>query len=252
MTRLFAAELDKMVSTRLWLWLLAAAMAITAVLVSLAIGFSDTPETWTMPLETAAGQRTLFAIAASGAAPLAAVLGAVAMTGEFRHRTATATFLAVPRRGRVVAAKVAIYGAVGACYGLACLAVSVVVTLPWLTAKGIPITTGWLLETSAGVVATVAVYGVIGVGVGALVRDQAASVVGLLIYRFVIEPIFTQVPAFESWTRFLPGAADGALRGVTLTTTEYLVPWLGGVVLAAYGLAFAVAGASRTVRQDVT
>lgn len=101
MRRLIAAEVRKLATTRLWLWLLLASVAITALYAGLLIGFSDDPDTWTLPLSTPHGQRTLFATAAGGAAPLAAVLGAVGITGEFRHRTATATFLATPRRDHV-------------------------------------------------------------------------------------------------------------------------------------------------------
>jgi hypothetical protein len=48
----------------------------------------------TAPLTSPEGQRTLFAVASGGANTLVAVLAAIAITGEFRHKTATATFLA--------------------------------------------------------------------------------------------------------------------------------------------------------------
>jgi ABC-2 type transport system permease protein len=254
MPRLVAAEFHKLLTTRLWLWLLLGSMAITALYAGLNIAFSEDPDTWTLPLSTPEGQQTLFAVAAGGAGPLAAVLGAIGLTGEFRHRTATATFLATPHRGRVVVAKLVTYGLVGVGYGLACLGVVVAIALPWLAAKEIDVslTAHGLPGTMAGVVTAVAVYGLIGVGLGALLREQVATVVGLLIYLYVVEPILTRIPALEGWTMYLPGPAHSALTGVNLTNQEFLEPWQGGIALAAYSMAFAVAGTFLAVRRDVT
>jgi len=199
MTRLIAGEFHKLFTTRLWLWLLLAAVATTALYVSLDIAFADDPDTWTYPLSTEEGQRTLLAIGA-GVAPLVAVLAAIGLTGEFRHRTATATFLATPHRGRVVAAKLVTYALVGVGYAL------------------------------AGV----------------------ATVVGLLIYLFVVEHILTAIPALNSWTMYLPGKAQEALAGTTLTVQRVLEPWQGGILLAGYGLVLATAGTLLAVRRDIT
>lgn len=91
MRRLVGVELRKLLTVRLWVWLLLAATAITALVVSLQIAFADDPDTWTRPLHTIPGQRTLLAAAASASAPLAAVLGATGAAGEFRHSTAIPT-----------------------------------------------------------------------------------------------------------------------------------------------------------------
>ena len=181
MPRLLAGEFQKLLSTRLWLWLLLASAAITALYAGLGIAFADTPGTWTMPLSTPQGQRTLLAIGAGGA-PLVAVLGAIGLTGEFRHRTVTATFLATPHRGRVVGAKLATYGLVGAGYGLAGIAVTVAIALPWLASKDIHLVLdgGDVAASLVGVIAAMAILGMVGVGLGALVRKQVAAVVGLL------------------------------------------------------------------------
>jgi ABC-2 type transport system permease protein len=254
MRRLIAGEFHKLLATRLWLWLLLGSMAITALYASLQIAFSDDPDTWTLPLSTPDGQQTLFAAAASAASPLVAVLAAIGITGEYRHRTATTTFLATPHRGRVIAAKLITYGLVGIGYALACTVVVAAIAVPWLSAKDVDLTLAGngLPATMAGGIAAVTLYALIGVGLGALIREQVATVVGLLIYLFVIEAILTNIPALDAWTRYLPGPADNALTGITLTNQQYLQPWQGGLVLTAYCLLIAAAGTYLANRRDVT
>jgi len=254
MRRLIAGEFRKLFATRLWLWLLLAAMAIAGLYASLQIAFSDDPDTWTMPLSTSDGQQTLFAAAPSAANPLIAVLAAIGITGEYRHRTATTTFLATPHRARVIGAKLLAYAAVGVGYALVCTAVVTAIAVPWLSAKGIEVslTGNGLPGTIAGGIAAAAVYALIGVGLGALLREQVATVVGLLIYLFVLEPILTSLPALDSWTRYLPGPADNALTGISLTNQQYLQPWQGGLALASYCLVIAVTGTYLATRKDVT
>lgn len=254
MRRLIAAEVRKLATTRLWLWLLLASVAITALYAGLLIGFSDDPDTWTLPLSTPHGQRTLFATAAGGAAPLAAVLGAVGITGEFRHRTATATFLATPRRARVLVAKAVVYVGAGVGYGVACLATVAVIAVPWLSARDIDLVLlgAGLPGTYAGVATSVALYALVGLGLGALLREQVATVVGLLIYLFVVEPILTQISALDAWTAYLPGPAQNALTGITLTNQDFLEPWLGGVVLGCYVIVLVAVGSWTSSRRDIT
>jgi hypothetical protein len=253
MWRLVTAEFHKLATTRLWLWLLLGSVALTALYASLAIAFGDSPDNPTPPLASPAGQRTVFSVG-QGAGTLLAVLAAIGLTGEFRHQTATTTFLATPNRGQVVLAKLATYALVGIGYALVCIAITVAIALPWLDAKGIQVPVGGngIPATLAGVVAAVAIFGLIGVGLGALVREQAATVVGLLVYLFIAEPIVTRIPALSSWTIYLPGAAANALTQVAQANQNFLPPWQGGLVLAAYGLILAAAGTVLTIRRDVT
>ena len=92
---------------------------------------------------------------------------------------------------------------------------------------------------------------VVGVGVGALVRNQVGAVVGALVYLFVVEPIIRQVGAVDSAYKWTPG---GALEAMTATAQgpELLEPWQGALLLLGYGLAAAVAGTLLAVRRDIT
>src|SRR5258707_6624360 len=64
------------------------------------------------------------------------IFGILAVAGEYRHGTVTDTFLSFPDRGRVVAAKLAVYGLVGGVTGLVSSAVALAVTAAWWAAKG--------------------------------------------------------------------------------------------------------------------
>jgi ABC-2 type transport system permease protein len=134
-TGLVRAELRKLTTTRLWLWMLMLGLAMTGATTSAAIGFA---EPGPLGLQTAAGQRTVFA-QATATLVVIGILGIVAVTGEFTHQTATPTFLATPRRGRVVAAKLITYAAAGLAYAAACTSVVLAVALPWLAAKNVDV-----------------------------------------------------------------------------------------------------------------
>jgi ABC-2 type transport system permease protein len=254
MAALIAGEHRKLLSTRLWWWLLVAAMALTGLYAGLNIAFTDDPDNFAPHLSTPEGQQLLIAIAATPATTFGAVVAGIGLTGEFRHRTATATFLATPHRARVVGAKLAVYGAVGAGYAVACVGVVVAMSVPWLASKGIELslTRPGMPGTVAGVIAAGAAFGLLGVALGALLRDQVATVVGLLVYRFVAEPIVTSIPALHAWTLYLPGSAASALAGSTLENRDFLEPWQGGLVLAGYLVVLVAAGAALITRRDIT
>lgn len=252
MLRLVAAEFQKIATTRLWLWLLLASVAITALFASLAIAYAGVPGNPTPPLSSPGGQRTVLQVG-SAAGALVAVLGAIGLTGEFRHATASATFLATPRRARVMLAKLVTHTLAGLGYALVCIAVTLAIAVPWLAARGItlPLTGHGIPATLAGVAAAVTLFAIVGVGLGALLGEQVATVVGLLVYLFVVEPVVTRIPALDSWSVYLPGSAANALTRVTQGGQRFLEPWQGGAVLAAYAIAFALAGAIRLRHRDV-
>lgn len=254
MNRLIQAEFGKLFSTKLWLWLLLGALGFTALVVSVTIGFDGQQGNAAPSLATPAGQRNLFS-SAGAAAIFALILGIIAVTGEFRHQTVTPTFLATPHRGRVVIAKLVGYAVTGVGYGVLTIALAVAIALPWTSAKGIDLTLSenGIPEVLLGVAASVAVYAVLGVGVGALVRNQIAAVVGALVYLFVVENIVLLVPVLRDYYKWFPGGANSALTGnFQPGATELLEPWQGGLLLAGYALVFAILGTWLSVRRDVT
>lgn len=253
MIRLIEGEFRKLFTTKLWLWMALGAVAITAMFMSFTIALDGSEGNPQPLLSTPEGQRNLFSVAgASGVFVL--ILGIIAITGEFRHQTVTPTFLATPRRGRVVIAKLVTYALAGIGYGVLVTAFSIALSLPWLAAKDVDISlsANGIPGAIGGVIAGIAVYCVLGVGVGALVRNQIAAIVGSLVYLFVVEAFAANLPTIRDYYKYFPGGANAALTGSTQPGTTLLEPWQGGLLLVAYGVVFAVAGSWLAVRRDVS
>jgi len=249
MTRLVRAEFAKLGTTR-FIYGLAAGMAAFAVLAVVAVG-------------TAAGTQGNPSLSADSlpmfvAGPVALVsgaallLGILGVAGEFRHQTISQTFLVTPDRGRVVAAKLVAYPLAGIALALTTLAVTAAVGAGWLAAKGI---TPSLLDARLGRVVGVALLGaglcgLVGVGVGALVRNQVAALVGTLVWVLVVEGLLMGLVNAPSLGRWLPSAAAAA--AITSPGGAHLSRLAGTLVFAGYGLALALAGTRLMVRRDIT
>jgi len=248
MTRLVQAELLKLWTTRTARVLLALTAAGTAALVTLVLALAGRPGQPTL------GDDALRQLVGVPNGPLtlaALVLGVLGMAGELRHGTATATFLATPVRGRVVAAKLAAAALAGLAMALVATAVGLAVGLPWLHAKGIGagLADPGLGLRVAGLAAAVALYAVLGTGLGALVGNQFAAVVVGLLWLHGVEAILVGMLHRPGLGRWLP---EGAATALTAPGDGTLPMWAGGLLFAAYGLALALLGGRLMVRRDLT
>ena len=138
MTRLVRAELLKLRTMRVTYGLLAAAAAVTALFSSLQASGAGRS---VPPVSTAAGLSDVTTVGGV-AMILAAVLGVIVTSGEFRHTNVTLTYLATPDRRRVLGAKAIATAFVGACYGLAAGIVATAVGLAFVAAHGNAVTVG--------------------------------------------------------------------------------------------------------------
>jgi ABC-2 type transport system permease protein len=184
------------------------------------------------------------------AAALLLVLGIVATTGEHRHGTITSSLLASPDRRRLIGAKLLAYFITGALLGVAAVLATLAVAVPWLSARDAPLDlldAGDYLGLLAQGVAVSALSGAVGVGIGAIVRNQVAAVVGTLIYLFVLEPVIGVISSDAA--AYTIGGSQSALTAAPVE--DALAPLPGGLLLAAWALLLAVVGAELEERRDV-
>ena len=179
----------------------------------------------------------------------AGLVGAMSITGEIRHGTIRPTFLFTPRRGRVVTAKIVASALIGIVFGLVAVGAAVGVGSAVLAARGITITldSGDYTLMPAGGIAAAALWAPLGLGIGAVLRNQVATLVAIFLWLFFIENLLIDfVPGVG---KFAPGAAAVAITGLDPETL--LAPALGALLLVLYAAAAAAAGAIATLRRDV-
>lgn len=209
---------------------------------------------WALPardLTTAARQRQILGPGEIIGTLLAALLGAMSITGEIRHGTIRPTLLVAPRRVRVITAKVWASMLGGAGFGLAAGALAIATSTAALGARGITIRLhlGDYLLPLLGGAAAAALWAAIGVGVGAIVRNQVATLIGLSAWLLFVENLLLGDLTNINVGRFLPGAAASAIAGQK-PDTPLLAPAIAVILLVLYAAAAAL-GWLATNRRDV-
>jgi hypothetical protein len=240
MTRLLHAELLKLRSTRTFATLAGCAVAVALLVVILA--------TTVAPIEEV-GLRGLLLSNPGGI--FIWLLGAIGITGEWRHRTIASSVLAAPDRARLLTAKTL-------AYALAGVVVALVVTASMMLA-------GTLIVSSRGG-ATLGLVGLadvlwrnlvvagllaaLGVGVGALLRHQVVTVTALLLLGFVIEPLL--LPLIPEVMRFGPTVgAPGAILGSQFPGIALLEPGFAVAVSVVWATATLASAAAVLRRRDL-
>lgn len=250
MIRLIRAEFLKARTTQVWFWLLLGTIAISALLVVGQIAPQD-------GVRDASDVPNLFA-SSSTAYIVVFVLGVLGVTTEFRYQTITATVLQTPSRWSIVTAKMITYAVLGVGYALVAVGVQLAVAVPWLSSKDISVDFGNSAVRHAiiGVFAVVALFGIVGLGVGALLRNQIVAVVVGILFLLIIEHIFVAIPVVKNIWPYLPDpAAQGILHTSgedTVNDVHLLSTWTGLGVLLLWAFVPAVVGAAFSMNRDIT
>jgi ABC-2 type transport system permease protein len=247
MKELIRAELQKLRTTRVFWGYVAAALAFVPV----SIALSMTTENDAAPLTSSEGLRGVFSAASAGGL-LVLLIGITMAAGEFRHNTATPTFLITPDRRRVIAAKLVAGGVVGVLVAAVASLVTLAVALPWLATRDIDVN---LLSADIGVpilgalIAT-GLAAAVGIGLGALMPNQTLAITVVIVWTSVVESLL--VGFLPEVGRWLPTGAASALGG-TVTAEGGLLPfWGAALVLTGYGLALAGVGTRLITRREIT
>ncbi|WP_350347771.1 ABC transporter permease [Agromyces sp. G08B096] len=265
MSRLLHGELVRLAATRLPVWTAVVAVAAGASITGLLALVGPEHATPPMPgIDTADGVALVLGINAM-LLFLPALIGTVAVTSEYRHRTIGTTFLVAPRRARVLVAKLGVYSLVGLAYGAVTAASAGLALAGAAAVRGVPlgVTPAELGALLVRLALAAAVYTAIGVAIGALARHQLVAIGIVLGVFYFLEPLLMLVPGVNAVYAVLPGGATAALLASTflgeavaaevpmLLAPQHLSAAGGALLLLAYAAAAAVAAVAVPLRRDL-
>jgi ABC-2 type transport system permease protein len=240
-TRLLRGELIKVRSTRTALGFGAASVLLVIAFVLLTSLAADP--------ETLNDKRDALNVGGALAIPLL-VFGIVGATGEFRHRTLAPAVLIAPDRVRLTVARLAAYVLTALAVCVAMLVAALVIGVPILAGQPGPDLGGkQFVQVIGGGLLAVGLVTALGVGIGVLVRNQVAAVVGILVWIFIVEPLIPLLSEDVASYGILNSAGSVGVGG---GVAEDAVPFAASLAaLASWALVFVVAGVLVDRRRDV-
>jgi len=250
---LIRSEVLKIRSTQVWFWMVLLSLAFTALGTIIAVvqgiqshhdgNFVDYYSIFTQ---------------SQGASVALLVLGLLGLTTEFRHKTITPTLLATPNRWLLLTGKAASYAIFAVIFAIVCVIANFAIATVWLSAASVPVefghgVPGGVLKAFASLVLT----GMFGLGLGALIRNQAAAMVFGIVYFFVLDPVLNFTPWIRKVYAYTPGGAikaftsNGHVDGMP-GDVHLLSPAVGGVLFLVWSLVLLAAGGQASLRRDIS
>ena len=249
MSALVRAELLKVRTVRSWWAYLIAIVLFTGIGVAGEIGSAQNESRSTLGFQLGLVDSVAVAVL------FAIILGITIVTNEFRHGTVTPTFLAEPRRERVILSKAiaAVLVAIG--FALLSLAVVAAVAIPWLTILDVQLQLGdgEFLSRAGEQLLSVVLWVLMGVAIGTVVHSQVAALVGTLIWIFLGETLLVGLFGLvdmDGVAAYLPFHALDSADG---SGGENRLSYEGGIAVTLGWIALlGGAGIWRTRRRDIS
>lgn len=242
MISLIQAEVRKYTTTRL-VWGMALAMfllgaifsAITAAfLIYGSIEINDAKVDPTALIEPLTLARMVYTGGIQIGYLLALVIGVLNIGGEFRHKTLSGTFLATPVRSKVIAAKVVALIVIAAGNAVVHVAGCLIGggTLLLINDFALFPEPWQLLRTFAMVALVLALWMLMGLGIGVLIPNQVAALFVAVAAAWIVEPVLGILLPLTSWggaiARYFPSQATASTLGVFDNVGPGLTQALGG------------------------
>lgn len=258
--RILRSEWIKLTSVRSTVWSLALiivlGVGLSLLLTALNSSLSGTPES------DPSAVLTTTTIGVAFGQLIAAVLGVLAISGEYSTGMIRSTLAAAPRRSSVLAAKAIVLLALVTAVGVLTMLGSWAATYPLLDAQGVAVgldEPGFALAL-AGAGLYLGLTAVFALGLGTLLRSAAggiAAALGVILILTTILPLLSMAVEWVSdVTPYLFSNAGVAMARLPSTaggdpqTTGLLEPWAGALVVLTWTLVSLALGAVRLQRQD--
>lgn len=186
-----AAERIKLITTRSPYWCVGIVIALG---IGLAIVFG-----WATSNDSSSTDTNVsdFVIGTTGfGITVLMIMAVLAVTSEFRFGTIRTTFQAVPQRYNVLLAKAAVYGGLSA----AITFVLTLISLPIgkaMSGSDVDLLGSHAIRLYWGVPVYTFLAVLIGLGLGALIRQTAGAIVILLVWSLVLESVLSAIPKVQ-------------------------------------------------------
>ena len=181
------------------------------------------------------------------------VLGVLVISGEYSTGSIRSTFAAVPRRLPVLWGKAGVFAVVTFGLMLPSAFVAFVASQAILTDHHVETSLGspHVARAVIGSALFLTVLGLLGLALGALVRNTAGGIAAFAGLMFVLPGLDALLPA--SWGNainpYLPLSAGSAIMGIRPDSSS-LSPWAGFAVFCGYTVVLGALAAYLLVRRD--
>lgn len=178
------------------------------------------------------------------------VLGVLLTASEYSTGMIRSSLTTVPKRLPVLWGKLAVFAGIALVVGLATTFASFVLGQVLLGDDGVSLSADGALRSVVGAALYLSVVGMIGVALGALLRNTAAGISTFVAIFFVMPPLSLLLPDdLSGFVKYLPSNAGGALYGGA-GAADGLAPWTGFAVVCGYAVIMIAAAAYWLRRRD--